>query len=267
MGNDYFICKHCKGIECEGNGEESFLIEGYGDYRVCGDCVPDVKKMLVLPNPMKYHCFLENNMTNERKTFEDIEALKKWLGNKNPGDFKFGVYKKEIWEDHLKEAFIGERSCGGMSTEEVKEYARNLVKGGCGHITIGWRHVKPLFGFFLLGEQWEEDLFMAIRHHETKYNLGGKPLLAAREEELAVFCSPDQNEFIHWVDDLKTLEASFRDPNLVTDFRSVEEWKPSEEFVKYRSEYVNRKIERLTRKRTILEEIEGELKKAKKNVV
>lgn len=264
MANQYYNCYHCKRITYR-HDKALFEIQGYSSYDVCSHCQEEVVNMLDLAAPLPYPLFIENKATKQRIVFECLDELQTWFEDKNEEDYNFGMYRDVCWDEVEKASFIGEGSCGGMSRQEIVEAAIGLTKGGSIMINAVWRgrETRPGSNILMSYCTSHQDLLRKLEIHEGKNNLEGIPVIVSGyycAQEFADFSCPDENPKLKWTETLGDLVKMLLDPKEAAS-SSHPVWSAKQEFLDYQLKNLDRKAEKLQKKRSVFEELEESLKK------
>jgi hypothetical protein len=92
-------CNHCGELTHENLPHVEFDICDWDTYIACEECIPIVKNMLQLSNPLPNRCIMEHHLTKNQTIFQDIWKLIHFFDSKvkrqTMTQYKFGVISND----------------------------------------------------------------------------------------------------------------------------------------------------------------------------
>jgi hypothetical protein len=266
MAPTYFICDHCDNNLSDVLESETFIIENYGDYRVCVDCVDGVAGLLNVVREPEYYLFLKHNESGTREIFNNLEDMKKRLTNSYLPDFTFGI-RKGPWKKHLKRSFLRQSNCG-LTEKEIENSINKILKETPDTVIyLGWLEGP---GSDFNPANTTEQVIREIENERGRLKAGDKPILIGDEYGITGYGREDIGEFrcLHWsdkfedYDNLGNLEEALTFPQRRAQIVDIT-WGITSDFVAWQIEKNEEEIKKLVRKRNSLQDLQGAAKKTR----
>jgi hypothetical protein len=279
MGIECFNCDHCKYVTNDHCDNVTFHIDEWGDYTVCPNCIPRVKSMLRLAEPLPYYCFCQHLKSGARHVFESYGELVQWLKlkDKSEEDYKFGYRRSTHWHERQVAAFIGQGSCGGMSEKEIILELDIMFVTHADKVETNWSNITVYAGWrghacvkIVPSAKSTEEVVLAMAAHATKFKLQQRPVLIAAFDNLLpthfsvlkYFSIPDDDESLVWAS-LDGVKSQLENPETANSEDDTIRWLATAEFVQHHKVAVAKRL--LKGKRQLESLIELEMSISKKS--